>query len=162
MAVTNLQLREPRDCKTADRVQLGSNKIAVLGVDAVSSAGSYRGPPARDAADAIETVMRIREPKPVAFESEAHSRVRFELKNSADIMDILQRDEIHVAIKFVIRREEIIERLVFAVARVFVTRTMRVFHAKAWLGPGPCESVACLRDDHIGLVIQSSCGSPGT
>src|SRR5690348_11747848 len=100
MAVANFQLRETRDRIAGDHVQFCADEGTVTRIDSViaSSAGSETRA-TWSAADGVKTVMRVREPETMALNRQTQTRYGFELKNAAHVLNVLQRNKIHVAVK---------------------------------------------------------------
>src|SRR6185312_15409127 len=120
MSVANFQLRVTRDRITGDCIKLGADKRAVTGIDPVIAAPAAREPAAWRAAHVVKTVVRVREPEAVAFNCEAEARQGLELKNTAHVLYVLQRNKIHVAVELVVRGKQIVERAVRSVVRIVI------------------------------------------
>ena len=105
--------------------------------------------------------MRIGQPKAVTFDRDAQAWMRPELQNASDVMDVLQREEVHITVEPVITREKIVESLMLAIMRIAVARGVGIFKAQPGLGPGIRKGVPALSDDHISPLIQAFGRSSG-
>src|SRR2546430_16248335 len=81
--------------------------------------------------------------------------MRLKLEDAANVMKILKRNEIHVAIELVISGEQILERLMFIVARIAVSRAIAVLERDSRCTPGVREGVTSLGNKHPSFVVQT-------
>jgi hypothetical protein len=162
VAVANFNLSEGSEGEAADDIKFSTEKVVVAGVDAVAGARRCGGASASGSSSGVETVVRIRKPETVPFDGQARPRVRLELKNSTKVVHILQRKKIHIAIELVVRRKEIFESFMLAVLGVAVAGAMGVFETEARFGPCIEKCVAALKDDHVGVMIESFRGRAGS
>src|SRR5262249_26995112 len=130
------------------------DEVAIVRIDSVAGARRRRDAAARRTANVIKAIVRVREPEGVSLERHTELLVRLQLKNRACVMDVLQRNEIHVAIELMVRGKEIIERLMLAVAWVAISRGIGVFKSQARRSPYVCEGIATLQNGHICFVVQ--------
>src|ERR1035437_173132 len=98
MTVARLDLRKAGDCVADNSGEFRAEKIAILGMDGIRSRAGSAG-------DGVKIVMRVGEPEGIAHESDAQARRWFEGEIHAEILDVLQRDHIHRAVKLVVRRK---------------------------------------------------------
>src|ERR1051325_9192122 len=120
MAVTDFDLSEARNSNPGDRIEFSSHEIVVSGIDAISGSRRCGRSSASYAIRPVKAVVRIGEPKSVPFQRQAHARMRFELIDRADIVNVLQGNEIHVAIELVVAGIQVIERLMLTVVWIAV------------------------------------------
>src|SRR5260221_9310011 len=109
MSVARFELGEAVERVAGDQVNLTADKAAVVGINAVAVSGRRASAAARDASDVVKTVMSVRQPETMPLGGQAQPRMRFDLENPARVLNVLQRDEIHVAIEFVVGGEEVFE-----------------------------------------------------
>src|SRR5262245_51850140 len=126
MAVTGFYLGESRDRVTGDHIEFGAEEAVITRIDAITGTGCGSDAAARRAGHGVEVVVRVREPEAVSLDRHAQSRMRFQLKDASHVMDVLERNEIHVAVKFVVGGEQIFKRLMFPVRRIAVAGTVSV------------------------------------
>src|ERR1041384_7865187 len=120
VAVADFKLRVTREGVTGDHVELRADEAVVGWIDAeiVSRRGGDAA--ARRACGGIKVVVYVREPEGVSLDRHAHAWMRLELEDAAHIVDVLQADEIHVAVKLVVGREQVFKSLVRVVGRIAV------------------------------------------
>src|SRR5262249_2467902 len=131
MAVTGLELGEACHGPTGNDIELGAHEAAVGWIDPVARAGSRGEAAAGHAGDVGKTVVIVGEPEAMTFDGYGDSRVRFELKDASEVLNVLQRNEIHVAMEFVIRGKQYVERPVLSVVRIAVSGRISEFGAQA-------------------------------
>src|ERR1041385_8260765 len=161
MAIARFELRETGDSVSNDHVQFCSHEVAVVRVDAITGPRRRCGAAARNSVSAVKAVVGIGEPEAMAFDGQTHAGMRLKLKDAAHVMNILERDKIHVAIKFMIRWKQIVEGLMLAIVRIAIARGVGIFNSEARLGPGVGERITGLRNDHIRLLIDAVSGRAG-
>src|SRR5262245_24835283 len=124
MAVTDFKLCEARHSIPGDDVQFCSHEVAIGGVDSIAGAGpnvrGHGGSATRHAGDVIKIIVSVGEPEAMTFNSDAQAWDGLELKNASEVLDILQREEIHVAVKLVIGGEQVFKSLVLSVCRIAI------------------------------------------
>src|SRR5436305_4189181 len=98
--------------------------------------------------------MRVSDPEAVAFERDVHARERCELENSPQILDILQREEVHVTVIWVICGKKAFECLMFPIMRIAIAGRMRVLEPKPRFARNVRKCVSTLCDKHPGALIQ--------
>src|SRR6185503_11278010 len=97
----------------------------------------------------------------MAFESQADLSMGFELQDGSHVMQVLEREEIRVAVEFMVGREQVFEGFVFIIGGIAIAGAMGVFEAEAGRAPNFREGVAALSDQRVGLVIDPLGGSAG-
>src|SRR6267378_8393980 len=90
----------------------------------------------------------------MTFQRDAHLLVRLDLENGANVVNVLQRNEIRVAVKLVVRRKKILERSMLAVRGIAVAGTVGVFEAKPRCAEGLGDGVAALHNRRVSFVIE--------
>src|SRR5579883_709054 len=140
MTIPGFELCEPGQRVPRNQVHLCAEKTRVVRVNAVPTCRAW------DAGHVVEIVMGVREPETMPFQGDTKPGKGSQLEDSPNIVNILQRQEIHVAIEFVIRWKQIIKGSVSAVSRVAVTGGIVILQAKPWLGWGIDERVAALNN----------------
>src|ERR1022692_2834881 len=121
VAVADFELRKSRERVTRDHVQFRSEKAAVIRVNSVAIGC------ARRSADVVKIIVRVGEPETVAFERNTHARRGLELENAANVLNVLQRDKIHVTVKLVVGRKQVVERSMRAVPGIAVAGRISEF-----------------------------------
>src|SRR2546430_1913479 len=130
MAVAEFEPGEACDGIAGNYVQFRSHEIAVARVHSIARPWCCGRAPASDAAGVVETIVRIGQPKAVTFDRDAQAWMRPELQNASDVMDVLQREEIHITVEPVITRKKIVESLMLAIMRIAVARAVGIFKAQ--------------------------------
>src|ERR1043166_1951954 len=149
MSVTNLQLRKSRERVSSDDIQLRPDEIAIAGMNSVAARRAGR------AVDHVERIMCICEPEAMSFDGQAQPGMRFDLKDGAHVMDVLEREEIHVAVELVVGREQVVESLMPAVAGVAITSGEIVFQSQARFAPEIRKRVTTLSDNSKRVLGES-------
>src|SRR5205823_4779809 len=86
---------------------------------------------------------------------QAQPRMWFDLKNAAEVVDVLEREKIHVAVKFVICREQVFESLVLVVFGIAVAGSVVIFESESRGAAQVGESVAALQCNHESVLLQA-------
>src|SRR5262245_35807028 len=107
MAITCFKSRDGRDRVSGDEIEFRADVAALLRVDAIAFAGRSGEAAATRSRDGIKTVVGIGEPERVAFGHQRQTGQRLDRACDANIVDVLKRDQVHVAIKLVIRWKKI-------------------------------------------------------
>ena len=89
MPVACFELRVARQSHARSNIEFGTYVIAVSRINPIARR-IRSAPTPRRPRDVVKIVARIREPEAVAFYSYADARMRFDLKNRSDVMNVLQ------------------------------------------------------------------------
>src|SRR5688572_30576221 len=116
MSATGLDHREFGYSEPGDQIDFAAEVTVVVRVGAEAGAGCWAGAAARQSGHVVSPIMCVGQPEEISFERHGKPRVRFDGEDRADRMDVLQRKEIHVAVKLVVGGVEIVKGLVFVVA----------------------------------------------
>src|SRR3977135_2092801 len=109
MPITRFELTETIEGVTRNHIHLTANKAAVVGVDAVTVSRGGASAATRHSRHVVKAVMSVRQTQAMPFDGQAQPGMRLDLKNASRVLDVLQRDKIHVAVEFVVGGEEVFE-----------------------------------------------------
>src|SRR5438270_11042653 len=106
MSVSDLQLETAGNGPTSNGCELGSKKAAVPRVDPVTRATGRRQATARRAGDRVEIIVSVSEPEGVADKGKAQTRAWFKREVYPQVLNVLERSQIHRPIELVVRWKE--------------------------------------------------------
>src|SRR6185369_1278707 len=162
VAVTNFELEAARDRQAGNGREFGAEETAVSGIDAVANTRSWGETASRRAGYGVEIIVGIGEPQGIADQGYAQAGNGLEGEVDSRVLNILERNQIHGAIEFVVGREEVFESFVSVVGRVAVARAVIELESKPGSSPDVRESITGLDDDHEGALIETRGDSTGS
>src|SRR6185436_6625375 len=129
---------------------------AVIWIDPVASARSCADSATTRAVYRVRVIAGLVEPEGVVLSQECQTRQGLNRTCQPDVMDVLQRKEIHVAVELVVRGEQIFERLVFVIARVAIAGAEIVFDTKTRCERRIGKRVADAGENGVGEMFEAA------